>query len=178
MKKFLKISLVVLSVPVLFLSAVLLFSNGELKYEERIEIQKPIDVVVDLFSDINNMTKYMPETKEIILIECTDGQEGAKYQIIVEYEGQKMEMTATLLEKSLPEKIAYSYESNGVLNIMTQKHQEISDSTTLVINQQEFQFRGLVKIISFFEPEGFSLEAFKQRSRLYLQSFKNFVEGK
>ena len=178
MKKFLKISLVVLSVPVLFLSAVLLFSSGELKYEERIEIQQPIDVVVDLFSDINNMKKYMPETKDIILIEGIDGQEGAKYQIIVEYEGEKMEMTGTLLEKSLPEKITYSYESNDVLNIMTQKHQEISDSTTLVINQQEFQFRGLVKIISFFEPEGFSPEAFKQRSRLYLQSFKKFVEGR
>ena len=177
MKKLLKISLVILCLPLLFFVSILLFSSGELKYEERIEINKPIDVVVDLFADINNMKKYMSETKDIILIEGNDGEEGAKYQIIVEYEGQTMEMTGTLIEKKLPEQISYSYESNGVLNIMTQKHQEITDSTTLVINQQEFQFKGLVKIISFFQPEGFSPEAFEERSRLYLQSFKKFVEG-
>ena len=176
MKKFLKISLLVVSIPVLFFIGILLFDNGKLQYEERIEIEKPIDVVVDLFGDINNMKKYMPETKDIILLEGTDGEEGAKYLIVVEYEGETMEMTSTLLEKKLPEKITYSYESNGVLNIMTQKHQKSSDNTTLVINEQQFEFRGLLKIISFFEPEGFSPESFKQRSRLYLQSFKKFVE--
>ena len=70
------------------------------------------------------------------------------------------------------------YEMDGVLNIVTQKHQKISEYKTLVVNQQEFQFYGIMKIIGFFKPTGFNTEAFKTQTRIYLNAFKDFVENK
>ena len=54
---------------------------------------------------------------------------------------------------------------------------KISDTKTLIVNQQEFQFSGLMKIVAFFQPSGFNLDAFKKQSNIYLNSFKNFVEN-
>ena len=47
------------------------------------------------------------------------------------------------------------------------------DNKTKFINEQEFQFKGFMKIMGFFMPS-----AFKQQSRIYLQNFKEFVENR
>ena len=35
-----------------------------------------------------------------------------------------------------------------------------------------------MKIIAFFEPDGYNIEAFRAQSKLYLNAFKEFVENK
>ena len=54
---------------------------------------------------------------------------------------------------------------------------KISEHKTLVINQQEFQFHGIMKMIAFFEPTGFNAESFKIQTKIYLEAFKDFVES-
>ena len=88
-----------------------------------------------------------------------------------------MEMLGTLKSNHLPDSLTMWYEMDGVLNIVTQKHQKISEYKTLVVNQQEFQFYGIMKIIGFFKPTGFNTEAFKTQTRIYLNAFKDFVEN-
>ena len=66
----------------------------------------------------------------------------------------------------------------GVMNTVTQKHYKASDDNTIVVNQQEFQFTGIPKIIWFFKPTGFSPDDFQSRTRMYLEAFKLFIEAK
>tara|TARA_B100001250_G_C19710118_1_gene748781 strand:+ start:487 stop:963 length:477 start_codon:yes stop_codon:yes gene_type:complete len=153
------------------------FDDGNLKYSSHIEINKPIDLVDVLFEDIYNMQKYMPGTQEVTLISGKDKESGAKYKIIVTAGTESMEMIGTLKNNHLPDSLTMTYEMPGVLNIMTQKHQKISETKTLIINQQEFQFSGFMKILAFFQPSGFNIDAFKQQSNIYLNSFKAFVEN-
>lgn len=119
----------------------------------------------------------MAGTKDVILIDGVDGVEGAKYKIIVEMGEESMEMKGTLKDYSLPDSITFVYEMPGVVNTMTQKHHVISGNRTLIINEQEFQFSGIMKIIAFFEPEGFNLNSFQAQTQIYLEAFKSFVEN-
>ena len=177
MRKILKIIITILILIPVFLLSILLFTDGSIKYAETIEIEKPIKLVNELFEDIYTMKEYMPGTKDIVLIDGIEGTDGAKYKIIWEMGEESMEMNATLKHNNLPDSLTMWYEMPGVLNIMTQKHEKISSEKTLIINEQEFQFKGIPKIIAFFEPEGFNIEAFKQQSKIYLEAFKQFVEN-
>ena len=118
----------------------------------------------------------MSETKDIILISGEDGEEGSKYKIIITMGVDSMEMSATIKNNDLPDSLTMFYEMPGVLNIMKQRHRKISEQKTLIINEQEFQFKGLMKIMAFFEPKGFNLDAFKAQSRIYLEAFKKYME--
>ena len=118
----------------------------------------------------------MPATKEIILISGEEKKEGAKYKIIISAAKESVEIIGTLVDNNLPHKLKMIYEMPGIINTMEQKHEEIDDNKTLIINKQKFQFSGFMKIISFFEPEGFNIEAFQEQTNIYLRSFKNFAE--
>ena len=48
----------------------------------------------------------------------------------------------------------------------------ISENQTKFINDQEFIFKGYMKIMGFFMQS-----AFEQQSRVYLQNFKEFAEN-
>ena len=85
-------------------------------------------------------------------------------------------MNAVLKKNNLPDSLQIYYKMPGVLNIMTQRHKKISEEKTLIINEQEFQFKGVMKILAFFQPPGFNLEAFKKQSKIYLVEFKKFAE--
>ena len=156
-----KILISIISILVLisaFFTSILLFSNGNLKYSEEIEINKPLDFVSDMFDNIYNMKKYLPNTKDIILISGNDGQVGAEYKLIIDMGGEEyMEMSALLKDKNLPDSITYLYHTRGVVNVVTQKNYETLIGNTIVVNQQEFHFTGIPKIIWFFNPSGFSL---------------------
>ena len=176
MKKALIIITSILISILIFCGSILLFSSGELKYTEEIEVNQPLSTVSDLFEDIYNMKKYFPTTKDIILIHGDDGEEGAEYKIINSFGEETMEMSAILKAKNLPDSITYLYQMPGVFNLVTQKHKKILDNKTLVINEQEFKFKGIPKIIWFFKPEGFESNAFKAQTKMYLELFKSFVE--
>ena len=89
---------------------------------------------------------------------------------------ESIEMLGTLINNNLPQNLTMIYEMPGVINTMEQQHEKIDDNKTLIINKQKFQFSGFMKILAFFEPEGFNMEAFQERSNTYLNSFKDFAE--
>lgn len=177
MKNILKIIIMILIIIPVFLLSILFFSKGNIKYSETIEIEQPIELVNELFQDIYTMKVYMPGTKDIILTEGKDGVEGAKYKFILEIGDEDMEITGILQTNNLPNSLIMWYKMPGVLNIVTQKHEKISENKTLVINQQEFKFHGVMKMIVFFAPKGFNIEDFKIQSKIYLNAFKQFVEN-
>ena len=65
-----------------------------------------------------------------------------------------------------------TYTADGVYNIVTNRLVKISDNKTRFINEQEFEFKGYMKVMGFFMPS-----AFKKQSRVYLEDFKEFAEN-
>ena len=172
-----KTILIILSFPITLLLYILLF-GGNVKYSEEIVINANIDTVSALFDNPYNMKEYMEGIESYTVLSGNINEVGTKAEIIVNFteEGKKeykIVMIEEILSNNLPEEKKVKYTSNGVLNIVNNKLIRVSETETKFINEQEFEFKGYMKVIGYFMPS-----AFKQQSRVYLLNFKKFVENR
>ena len=87
---------------------------------------------------------------------------------------REMQMTETILKNNLPEEFTGVYETPGVENIQVNRFEETTEGHTRYICETEFKFERLsMKIISKLFPG-----AFKKQTLKFMNSFKNFVEGR
>ncbi|HMQ08740.1 MAG TPA: SRPBCC family protein [Saprospiraceae bacterium] len=143
-----------------------------MKYLTDIEINKPIDKVIELFDNPANMDKWMEGLQSFEHISGTPGQPGAKSKLKFKMGKREIEMIETITVRNLPDEFSGTYEAKGVFNIVKNKFVKLSESKTKYISEQEFQFQGFMKVIAFLMPG-----AFKKQSMKYLQDFKKFVEN-
>lgn len=144
-----------------------------MKYTVEIEINKPIDKVIELFDNVDNMGKWMEGLQSFEPISGTPGQVGAKSKLRFKMGKREIEMIETITVRNLPEEFSGTYEVDNVFNIVKNKFVKISEERTKYISENEFQFKGIfMKIIAFLMPG-----AFKKQSLHYLNAFKKFAEN-
>lgn len=85
---------------------------------------------------------------------------------------REIEMTETITVRNLPDEFSGTYEAAGVFNIVKNKFEKISENKTKYFTENEFQFKGFMKIMAWIIPG-----AFKKQSMKYLKSFKQFAEN-
>ena len=171
-----KTILIILSFPITLVLYILLFT-GNIKYTEEIEINSNIDTVITLFDNPYNMKEYMEGIESYTVLNGNIKEAGTTSELIVNYiedDGvkHKIVMIEEIITNNLPEEKKVTYNANGVYNIVTNSFIRITDDKTKFINEQEFEFKGYMKVMGFFMPS-----AFKEQSRVYLQNFKEFVEN-
>lgn len=143
-----------------------------MKYTTKIEIKQPIDKVVSLFDNPANMSKWMKGLQSFELLSGTQGQPGAKAKLKFKMGKREIEMIETITVRKLPDEFSGTYEAKGVFNSVKNKFYSLSDNTTKYITENEFEFRGFMKIIAFFMPN-----AFKKQTLKTLTDFNTFVEN-
>ena len=143
-----------------------------MKYTTEIEINKPIEQVIDLFDNPDNMSKWMEGLQSFEHISGTPGQVGAKSRLVFKMGKREIEMIETVTVRNLPDEFSGTYETKGVVNIVRNKFEKISENKTRYLTENEFQFSGFMKIFGFFMPG-----SFKKQSMKYLQDFKKFAEN-
>lgn len=143
-----------------------------MKYSAEIEINKPVDKVIELFDNPDNMYKWMKGLQSFEHISGTAGRPGAKSRLKFKMGKRDIEMVETILVRNLPDEFTGTYEVKGVYNIVKNKFQKIDERKTRYITEQEFQFKGFMKCIAFLMPG-----AFKKESMKHLVNFKNFAES-
>lgn len=143
-----------------------------MKYTSEIEINKPIDKVIELFDNPENMKKWMNGLQSFEPLSGKPGYPGAKSKLKFKMGNREIEMIETITTRNLPEEFSGTYEANGVFNIVVNKFIRLSDIKTKYVTENEFQFKGFMKIIGLLMPG-----AFKKQSLKYLTDFKNFVES-
>lgn len=142
-----------------------------MKYSVDIEINKPIDKVVELFNNPANMKEWMEGLISFEHLSGTPGKVGAKSKLKFKTGNREMEMTETVTVRNLPHEFSGIYEAKGVYNIVKNKFVSVSNNKTILTNEQEFQFKGFMKIVAFV-MQG----AFKKQSLKYMAAFKTFAE--
>ena len=60
-----------------------------------------------------------------------------------------------IINNNLPEEKKVTYSAPGVYNIVTNRFIKISENKTKFINEQEFEFKGYMKVMGFFMPSAF-----------------------
>lgn len=143
-----------------------------MKYSCEIEINKPIDEVIALFDNADNMSKWMHGLVSFEHLEGTAGQPGAKSKLKFKMGKREIDMVETITVRNLPEEFSGVYEAKGVFNVVKNRFAPLSENVTKYTTEQEFQFKGFMKLIGALMPG-----AFKKQSMKYLKDFKHFAEN-
>ena len=142
-----------------------------MKYTTEIEINQPVNKVVELFDNPDNMKEWMEGLQSFETISGTPGEEGAKAKLKYKMGKREIEMIETITKRNLPDEFTGTYEAKGVFNIVKNRFIPIGDNKTKYVTEQEFQFSGFMKMMGMFMPG-----AFKKQSLKYMNAFKEFAE--
>ena len=164
--------IIILTFPITLFIYIYFFA-GNLHYIQEIEINSDIKSVAKLLSDPNNMINYMDGIESYNVTKGKINQVGTESEIIALMGDEKLKMKEIVIIANLPLEKKVTYSTDNGLNIVTNKLEKISPNKTKLINEQEFKFKGYMKIISFFIPS-----AFKKQSKTMLERFKKFAEEK
>lgn len=143
-----------------------------MKYNLEIEINLPRKTVIELFDNVENLAKWMDGLQSFEHLSGEAGQVGAKSKLVFKMGKRDIEMIETVTVRNLPEEYSGTYDANGVHNIVKNKFFELPNGHTKYLTEQEFQFKGFMKIIGFLFPS-----AFKKQSLKYLVDFKRYAES-
>lgn len=144
-----------------------------MKYQVEIEINKPLDKVIELFDNEENAFKWMEGLESWDHISGTAGEAGAKSKMKFKMKKREIEMVETIEEKNLPEIMTMNYTTKGVFNRVENRFSAIGDDKTKYVTNQEFKFESFgMKVMAFLMPG-----AFKKQSQKFLNDFKKFAES-
>lgn len=143
-----------------------------MKYIADTVVNLPVEKVAEIFANPGNNYHWMEGLVGMEPLDGTPDQPGAKTLLRFQMGKRQMEMTQTLLRRDLPKEIAFSYEAKGVYNVVRNRFEALPGNKTRLINDQEFRFSGMMKIMAFFMKK-----AFVKQSEKYLQDFKRFAES-
>ena len=142
-----------------------------MKYTVEIEINQPIDKVVALFNDEDNLFKWMQGLQSIEHLTGKPGEKGSTSKMLFKDGKREVEMIETIISNNLPEELIATYEAKGVYNLAKISFISITDNKTKYFTEQEFQLKGFMKIFGWIMPG-----AFKKQTTKYLSMFKEFTE--
>jgi len=143
-----------------------------MKYQAEIEINKPIDTIIELFDNPANMGKWMEGLQSFEPLSGIPGQPGAKSRLKIKMGKRDIIMIETIKKRNLPYELIGTYEAKGVYNTVKNKFVKVSDNKTIYITEQKFQFSGFMILIGLLMPG-----SFKRQSAVYLSAFKKFAES-
>ena len=142
-----------------------------MQYTTEININRPLEKVVALFSNPANFSEWMEGFQKYELIEGEEGKAGSKSKFSFKMKNREVEMIETILENNLPKEFTVTYDAKGVHNIQTTRFIKIDDETTKYLAENEFQFKGLMKLMALMPG------AFKKQTMKYMENFKKFAEA-
>ena len=143
-----------------------------MKYKVEVEINQPVNKVIVLFDNPDNLKKWMEGLQSFETISGTPGQEGAKSKLHFKMGKREIDMIETITKRNLPEEFNGTYEAKGVFNIVKNSFIPIDANKTKYVSEQEFQFRGFMKLMGAVMPG-----AFKKQTLKYMNAFKEFAES-
>ena len=143
-----------------------------MKYTNEISINRPIETVLQLFQNPENLKKWMKGLQTVEHLSGERGKVGAKALMKFKLGKREIEMLETILSNQLPENFTCTYETTGVFNLSKTTFIKETDRRTRYISEEEFKFSGFMKLIAIFMPG-----SFKKQSKKYQTDFKIFVES-
>ena len=142
-----------------------------MKYQNEVEIDLPIERVIELFDNPENLQYWQPGLQSFEHISGTPGQPGAKSRLKYLMGNRKIEMIETILKRNLPDEFSGTYEAKGVYNIVSNRFIPLGAYKTKIVAHNEFQLSGFMKLIGWLMPG-----TFKKQTQKYLEDFKAFAE--
>ncbi len=142
-----------------------------MKYTSEIIIDKPLEHVVPLYDNHDNMFKWMDGLKKVTPLTSVQGEIGSRMEMYFELGTRKFHLIETILDKNLPSYMSCKYKSFGMENIIHIYFEPIQNNQTIYRTESEYKFKGIFNLMKLF-----SSKMFKKKSHKYLVNFKIFAE--
>jgi len=101
--------------------AMVFFATGlvvkEVNYSVEVDIDEPIEDVFTLFTAPETLKKWMPEVKSLQPLDVKEGIVGSTYKMVIENQGQEMEMTEKILAYIPNKKMTFRFNSDQMIKI-------------------------------------------------------------
>lgn len=143
-----------------------------MRYQIEIFIDLPRDRVIELFDSFENLKEWQPGLISHEHISGVAGEPGAKTRLRYDWGRRQMEMIETVLVRNMPDEFSGAYDASGVHNIVRNYFYDEGDKTRWVLDS-EFQFRGFMRIMSFFMGQS----RFQKQTHSTMESFKRYAES-
>lgn len=142
-----------------------------MKFTQEIIIHQPLEKVIELFDNPDNLQHWQPGFLSVELLEGMAGQPGAKSRLRYQMGKQEIEMIERITKRDLPAEFSAKYEAKNVENWVVNRFERIDEQTTRWQTENRFKFTGLMRLMGFLMPG-----AFRKQSYVYLEKFKTFAE--
>lgn len=145
-----------------------------MKYNGSIQINKPIDLVTQLFADPENLKRYQDGFVKKIPVSGTPGTHGAVSEMHYLNRGREMVLIETIVENHLPDRFVATYSHPMMDNTLRTTFSVISiDQTRYDIDVEYTAINGVVpRMMAFFMPGMFT-----RQGKVWMENFKRFVEA-
>ncbi len=140
-------------------------------YTTEIIVEKPIDEVMALFKNPDNLMHWQRGLKSTKLLKGVSGEAGAKRKLEINLEGRDITMIETITKCDLPHNWHARYTSNGLESIQENYFEPKTPNSTYWRTYSKFKFSGFMKVVGALLPN-----LFKKRSSTVMKDFKNFAE--
>jgi len=143
-----------------------------MNYSTKIDIDLPIERVIELFDSSDNLPKWQPQLESFEHVSGEPGKPGAKSKMKYKMGKREIEMIETITVNNLPDEFSGTYDAKGVHNLVQNRFVKLDENKTEWISENTFEFSGFMSIMSKFMSG-----AFKKQTQKYLQQFKDFAEA-
>ncbi len=143
-----------------------------MKYTCSVDIAAPVDWVVKLFRNPDNLRYWQPGLISYEHLEGRQGEAGSKARMLHKIDKRDVIMTEYILQNDLPKYMKCSYEASGVVNIQETAFEPIDDQNTRYTSINEFRLTGFMKLLGWFMPG-----AFRKQTQKFMDQFKAFAES-
>jgi uncharacterized membrane protein len=155
---------------------VIFFATGlfvkETNYLTQITVNKPIEEVFEIFSNSENIKKWIPEIKTFEVINENLGKTGSSYKIVIESQGQEIVMTQKVIAYVKNKKITLFFDAENMLKrddyIFTKKGRNTMITLNTSCQSESFL---MACVFPYFKG------TFQEQDQTYLDNFKIFIEN-
>lgn len=108
-----------ITLGIIIVLSIIFFGTGlivkETKYTSEVEVDNSINEVFAMFEDTETLKQWLPEVKSIEPINETPQKLGSTYKMIVENQGQEIEMIEKIIAYVPNEKMTFHFTSDGMI---------------------------------------------------------------
>ena len=141
-----------------------------MKSRVELDIQAPQAQLAELFADPRNNPGWMEDIERIEPIRGEIGQPGSVYRMVPKR--GSMVFVATVTRRVLPTQVSLSLNAPRVSVAITDTFHKLSDTTTRLISDEVFTFRGRLGKLTGLVAR----RAIRRAHQRHMESFKRFAE--
>lgn len=143
-----------------------------MKYKGSIKINKPKELVVQLFADSSHLKEYQDGFVRKELISGSEGKEGAVSKMYYKYGKRDMILTETIISNNLPDSFEAFYHHEHMDNTWKCGFKDLGVNRTLYEYEFEYVRMSFIpKLMAILFPG-----MYRRQGEKWMNQFKEFVE--